>query len=241
MATKRERDRRAERRAAQRKQARVRDSGDGPTLGEVVAERELATKTSWATRRIIAGADEFVRNSARVQLSVVACDTCAVAKACCTLRTRAWLFEGLPIAARLRREGRDTPALREELRTAARLMDAPGQYRRRCAFLDPADRCSVYDDRPTVCGTTYVSSDPAQCGVEGGTVKKYLHPFGEAAATAQAAFEQELGLAPVPGGYLRTLPRVVLLCLEAWDRRDHVAFLQERLTATARRDAPSEG
>jgi hypothetical protein len=113
-------------------------------------------------------------------------------------------------------------------------------------FLSPAERCTIYDDRPTVCGTTMVSSDPFDCSKPGGTVKKYLQPFGEATATAQALFESELGLPPVPGSYLRPLPRVVLLCLEAWDRRDFVAYVTSRLTATARsapaaRSAPTPG
>ena len=49
----------------------------------------------------------------------------------------------------------------------------------------------------------------------------------------QALFEQQLGLPPVPGTYLRPLPRVVLLCLEAWDRRDFASYLTSKLTATA--------
>lgn len=199
--------------------------------------------TSRSTRTIIERAEAVIREGARVQLSVVSCDTCTATKACCTLRTTAWLHEGVPIADRLRREGRDTPALREALRTSARLMDTltSDSYSRPCVFLDPNERCSIYTDRPSVCGTTFVSTPPELCNTRGAQVRKYLHPLGEASATAQTIFEQQLGLPAVPGSYLRPLPRVVLLCLEAWDRRDFASYLTSKLTATATAAAPPPG
>ena len=57
--------------------------------------------------------------------------------------------------------------------------------------------------------------------------------MADAWATAQSVFEQQFALPPVPGSYLRPLPRVVLLCLEAWDRRDFASYLTSKLTATA--------
>ncbi len=223
----------AAKREDRRRRDRAKDLGDGPTFGEVLAATGLLPLTSRSTRTIIERAVAVIRESARVQLSVVSCDTCAASKVCCTLRTSAWLHEGVPIADRLRREGRDTPALREALRTSARLMDTltSDSYSRPCVFLDADERCSIYADRPSVCGTTLVSTDPALCNTR--SSRAYIHPLAEASATAQTLFEQQLALPPVPGSYLRPLPRVVLLCLEAWDRRDFASYLTSKLTATA--------
>lgn len=225
----------AEKREDRRRRERARDTGDGPTFEEALAAGGLLEVTSRATRSIIERAEAVIRESARTQLSVISCDNCTATKSCCTLRTTAWLHEGVPIAARLRREGRDTPALREALRESARLMDTlpPASYARPCVFLDADERCTVYADRPSVCGTTFVATPPELCNTRGAQVRKYVHPLGEASATAQALFEQQLGLPPVPGTYLRPLPRVVLLCLEAWDRRDFASYLTSKLTATA--------
>ncbi len=225
----------AAKREDRRRRERARDLGDGPTFGEALAATGLLAVTSRATRSIIERAEAVIRDGARVQLSVVSCDTCTATKSCCTLRTTAWLHEAVPIADRLRREGRDTPELREALRTSARLMDTltSDSYSRPCVFLDASERCTVYTDRPSVCGTTFVATPPELCNTRGAQVRKYVHPLGEASATAQTLFEQQLALPPVPGSYLRPLPRVVLLCLEAWDRRDFAAYLTSKLTATA--------
>lgn len=41
---------------------------------------------------------------------------------------------------------------------------------RACVFLDQAGLCSVYADRPSVCRTNYVVSDPSQCSTENGNL-----------------------------------------------------------------------
>lgn len=231
----------AEKREDRRRRERAKDRGDGPTFSEALAATGLLSLTSRSTRAVIDRAGVLIRETARVQLSVISCDTCTASKVCCTLRTGAWLHEGVPIADRLRREGRDTPTLREALRTSARLMDTltSDSYSRPCVFLDADERCSIYTDRPSVCGTTLVSTDPALCNTRNS--RAYTHPLAEASATAQTIFEQQLGLPPVPGSYLRPLPRVVLLCLEAWDRRDFASYLTSKLTATATASAPPPG
>jgi len=104
-------------------------------------------------------------------------------------------------------------------------LPAASYARRACSF--------DASDRPSVCGTTFVATPPELCNTRGAQVRQYLHPLAEASATAQTLFEQQLALPPVPGSYLRPLPRVVLLCLEAWDRRDFVSYLTSKLTATA--------
>lgn len=39
---------------------------------------------------------------------------------------------------------------------------------RRCVFLDDESNCKVYADRPSVCRTNYVLSDPTQCEIKAG-------------------------------------------------------------------------
>lgn len=97
----------------------------------------------------------FIAGSARTQLSVISCHGCTAPKGCCHHRVTAWLHEGVPIAQRLRHEQRDTPALRDALRDAAVLMARrDSAYSRPCVFLDAAERCTIYDDRPSVCVLT---------------------------------------------------------------------------------------
>ena len=88
----------AAKREDRRRRERAQDLGDGPTFGEALAATGLLAVTSRATRSIIERAEAVIRDGARVQLSVVSCDTCTATKSCCTLRTTAWLHEAVPIA-----------------------------------------------------------------------------------------------------------------------------------------------
>jgi hypothetical protein len=44
-----------------------------------------------------------------------------------------------------------------------------------------------------------------------------------------------LGLPPLAIPYRGALPRMVLVCLEAWERRDHVAFFTDTLVPALQR------
>ena len=39
---------------------------------------------------------------------------------------------------------------------------------RKCVFLNDQNECTIYDDRPSVCRTNTVLSDPAACSTEDG-------------------------------------------------------------------------
>ena len=58
---------------------------------------------------------------------------------------------------------------------------------------------------------------------------------------AQPDLEQQFclaaGLQRLPVHYRGALPRMVLLALQAWDRRDYVSFLAERALPAAHRTA----
>lgn len=51
---------------------------------------------------------------------------------------------------------------------------------RNCVFLDEEGLCKVFEDRPSVCRTNYVLSDPSQCEIKAGTSPsvQLLNTFG---------------------------------------------------------------
>jgi hypothetical protein len=209
-----------------------------PTFADMVRRENLAYSTSRATRSLIRGADVQVHEAARQLRAVVSCDTCTAPKGCCSMTVIAFFHEAIPIVQRLRDEGRDTPELRAALTVAAGEMESrsTSEYRRPCAFLDAAERCTIYDQRPSECGTAFVSSPPIQCSDPSATsIDKYAVPDPYGAMELERTFERAAKLTPLQGPYMGTLPRMVLLCLEAWDRTDYVPFLAEQIPAIAQR------
>ena len=211
----------------------------GPTLGEVIERMDLVSKAGAATRELIARSNAAVDDDARVHLYVVSCYTCDAPKACCSLLTSAYLYEAIPIAARLRREGRDTPALRATLKQRAHAMETTrkADYQTPCLFLGDGERCTIYEDRPSVCGTHLVSSPASHCSdptVD--RVTKLATPFQSTVPVeVDELFRQEVGLRPLGETYRGAMPRMVLLVLEAWDRRDYPSFLADRVLAASHR------
>jgi len=204
----------------------------GPTFGELLARLGLVDKVGGVTRDLIARCNAAAAEHARARLTVVSCFECTEPKACCSLITGIHLYEAVPIAARLIGEGRDTPELRERLRAAAHRMETTrkADYQQPCVFLDGDQRCTVYQDRPSVCGTHLVSSPAAACSDPAvASVVKLVTPLqDQVPPELDARFTMDTGLRPLDVPYRGTLPRMVLLCLEAWPRRDYVTFLAER-------------
>lgn len=207
-------------------------------FGEIVELGGVREQASLATREIIRRSNAEAAEDARVHLYVISCDTCTAPKACCSFVTTAYLYEAMPIAARLVRERRDTPALRKRLRDAADRMETTRsvEYRRPCVFLDASERCTIYEDRPSVCGTHLVSSPAEQCARPDGKVEKLLAPLQDAAPPEIAqVLAESVGLEPIGMHYFGVMPRMVLLCLEAWGREDFERFLARQVRAAAER------
>ncbi len=212
----------------------------GPTFGEMLEQRGLLANTSQATREIIARSTVLAVERSQVTLRAVSCLDCTAAKACCSLVTGAFLYEAVPIAARLIRDGRDTPELREQLRAAAHRMETTHRSRHQhpCVFLGTDERCTIYEDRPSVCGTHLVSSPPAACSDPAARIVKLVGPLQDTVPPQlEEQFCREAGLRRLDVRYRGALPRVVLLCLEAWPRRDYPTFLAERSLPAAHRYA----
>jgi len=230
-----------QRRAAQRAEAEAHPppAPAAPTLGDVVRRGTLVWSTSKATRALIRETDAHVRAAAKHLRLAVSCDTCNAPKGCCSMTVVAFFHEAIPIVDRLRREGRDTPELRAVLASAAHEMESrsPDTYRRPCAFLEPTtERCTVYDQRPSECGMAFVSSPPINCSDPAAmSIDKYAPHEPYRAQDTERAFERDARLIPLKGPYMGTLPRMVLLCLEAWDRPDYAQYLAEQIPLVAQR------
>ncbi len=211
----------------------------GPTFAEELERQGLVEATVQRTRAVIAHSNAAAVEHARVNLKVISCLDCRAPKGCCWLVTGAYLHEGVAIAARLIDEGRDTPELRQALGTAAHEMETSDtmSYRRPCVFLGPDDRCTVYEDRPSVCGAHLVTSPAMACSDSTATTVSALVGTLHTETPRQVAeqFRASLSLPPLDIPYRGALPRMVLLCLEAWHRRDHLRSLAGRVRPAVHR------
>ena len=201
------------------------------TLGQFVEDEQIV---AWLASAV----DAFRRRAAhqatkfgKEQKLAVSCTQCQATKTCCWSMVVARLYEGVIIADRLRRTGRDTPALREELFARAEAMEAasPQGFRTPCLFLDAAERCTIYDVRPSPCGILHVYSDPAWCTTRAGEIRGYVaHEELIAATELEEVFRERLALRKKVGRrYLGVLPRMVLVALETWDRTDFRDYLRQ--------------
>jgi Fe-S-cluster containining protein len=201
------------------------------TLGELVADEGLIT---WLAGEIGQNHHDSTRGAMEVAKRVklpMSCSTCSVTKACCSSYVIVRLYEGLVIAETLKRTGRDTPELRAQLREQAEAMDAmrAHAWSRPCVFLDAAERCSVYDVRPTTCAQLYVYTAPELCVARSSQIGSYT-PREEVAAAnrVEEEFRARLSLRKKVGRrYLGVLPRMVLVSLEAWDMTDFRDYLRQ--------------
>jgi Fe-S-cluster containining protein len=223
------------------------DARASKTFAQVIADQQLLEKTSTATRRIISETGKQVEQFGKASLKVLpSCHTCTAAKGCCKIATTTMLYEAVPIAERLRREGRDTPALRKQLEQSADAMETTRRddYFQPCVFLDSNERCTIYEDRPSECGTAFVFSDPAICSSRdpNARIQRPPTPIPEMVTPGlEEAFVRDAGLRRTDHPYLGALPRMVLLCLQAWERTDYVEFLSEHGRRAAHRFARAIG
>jgi Fe-S-cluster containining protein len=229
---------------AKRAAAEPTAQASGPTLGSLIARDGLVRTAAKSTRGLITSATEYIEDKARTHLGVISCHTCTAPKGCCKLTVALLFHEVLPIADRLRREGRDTPEMRAQLAESADLMESRStqHYRdlmRPCVFLDAAERCTVYQERPRDCGAAFVFSPPADCSdptaAEVETVQPPMDPVREQLWATEKLVEQSLGLVRLKGPYMGVLPRMVLLWLEAWDRTDFADYLAEHVLVAGQR------
>ncbi len=163
------------------------------------------------------------------------CSSCTHASpGCCSQKNLIAFHEALPIVRLLKRNKLDTPELRARLRELGEAME--GSPRRAwfetatpCAFLVDG-RCSVYSARPVSCRTYIVTSDPKNCqpGAADNAVSfaDMSHVLADSIRRARE-IHLALGIKETSKRILiGTLPRLVLIALEAWDCEDAAAFLR---------------
>jgi Fe-S-cluster containining protein len=200
------------------------------TLGQFVEDEHIVPWIAGALGEIHQRASSQARKAGRSLKLTVSCDRCTATKTCCWSMVVARLYEGVVIADRLRRTGRDTPELRDELARRAEAMEAasPRDWRTPCVFLDARERCTIYDVRPTPCGILHVYTDPTWCTTLAGEIRGYVAQEELAAAIElEEKFRDRLSLRKKVGRrYLGVLPRMVLVALEAWDRTDFRDYLR---------------
>ncbi len=202
------------------------------TLGQFVEQEGILASLRAMITEINTRATKEARTVGKQQkLPVVQCFSCTATKACCHSIVVARLYEGIVVAAELKESGRDTPALRDELRAKAEAMEAasPYEWRVPCVFLDERERCTVYAARPTPCGTLYVYSPPAHCNDPAAGVQAYVaHAEQAVAQQIEDEFRERMALRKKVGRrYLGVLPRMVLVALEAWDRTDFRDYIRQ--------------
>lgn len=161
------------------------------------------------------------------------CPTCTNASpGCCYQKLIMPFHEALPIVRWLKEHKLDTPELRVKLREAGAAMEglSPKEWfdqQTPCVFLENG-RCSVYKVRPIHCRMHVVVSDPACCQND--------HPEGDIAVVdVSSVFDQliarsreihlSMGLKESDKRLLMgTMPRVLLVALEAFDKSSSDAF-----------------
>jgi hypothetical protein len=214
-------------------------------LGQLIARDALLRFVGKSTGAMIREAAQLAEQVAQDHARSVSCATCTATKACCWLSVGTAFHEALPIADRLRREGRDTPDLRAALAAAADLMEThpPPAYRalrRPCVLQSSDGRCTVYDQRPRDCGAAFVFSPPELCSdldTDGLEPLLLADALRDPQRETEGAVERMLGLRRLDGLYWGALPRMVLLALEAWERHDFVDYLAMQVSAASERMA----
>lgn len=201
------------------------------TLGQFVEAEQILPWLAGHVADINQHSGRQAKLAGKSQRLSVTCNACKATKTCCWSMVVVRLYEGLLVAADLLRTGRDTPALRAQLAERATAMEAatPYEWRTPCLFLDERERCTVYDVRPTSCGTLYVYTDPVLCTTRAAEIRAYVPQEELAAAnTLEEEFRDRLSLRKKVGRrYLGVLPRMVLVALEAWPRTDFRDYLRQ--------------
>jgi Fe-S-cluster containining protein len=201
------------------------------TLRQFVEDEQLVPWIAATVTEIIDHAGRGAEKHGRRLKLAVSCTSCRATKTCCWSTVVARLYEGVLIADELVRTGRDTPALRDQLRDSALAMEStpPQEWRTPCVFLDERERCTIYGARPSPCGSLFVYTDPAWCTTRAGEILGYRTIEEHAAATAfEEPFRERMSLRKKVGRrYVGALPRMALVALEAWDRTDFRDYLRQ--------------
>jgi Fe-S-cluster containining protein len=166
----------------------------------------------------------------------VSCHSCTQASpGCCNQKTMIAMYEGLLLARHIKDKGLDTPEFRARLRTEGDAMEGSSRARwfheaHPCIFLEKG-RCTVYAIRPVICSTYYVVNPSEMC--QPGKREQIRHvdhsPVIDAATRQAFWIHRALKLKESSRRILLgTLPRVLLIALEAWDSDDYAQHIRSQ-------------
>lgn len=160
---------------------------------------------------------------------VESCKTCTTA-GCCYQLVTITIYEAIPIARKLRREGKSTVEYRQELRAIGEEMEGmPNDHwfnlLRPCVFLTPDKRCSIYEVRPAPCSTHAVVNSPSEnCSPPFRRLPVLLVnnvQYSDVMLKANADLQRSFGLPEFPP-LMGTFPKMLAVVLEAmtkpWDQ-----------------------
>lgn len=184
--------------------------------------------------------DEYVDKYERIKRQPISCRTCTT-PGCCKQRVAVPLFEAIPIAVKLRDEGRDTPQFRKRLRAEADVQAAHGQAEyfnlgRDCVFLEDG-RCTIYEVRPSACRAYATFRPPADCQPPANRPMEILGMVPYVTADSFEMAKRLHELLGIPDGAERVhvdyLPRVVLRVLLSAGKKNWAQFVDRQGWPTA--------
>lgn len=171
----------------------------------------------------------------------VSCHSCTQTfPGCCNQKTMIEFFEALLLARHVKRTGLDTAEYRVMLKQLGEEMEGTDRAtwfhaNHRCIFMTDQGRCSVYAFRPLVCRLYYVASPQENCqpGVRIGI--RFINHAAILGHAIQRGMQihKAIGIKETPMRIVMgTLPRMLLIALEAWDSDDYAALVRAQTWPT---------
>lgn len=171
--------------------------------------------------------------------SGVSCGKCTARKGCCYMSVSALMFEGLPVARKLIKQGKHETSLSNELHTVGDAMEKVTMEEwfateTPCVFLTEDQKCSIYDVRPSACRHHVVFSPPKRCAppishptLQFGSSQELTTAFGWNIAIAQSFFGfQDIEKTGVM--LVGSFPKVVARILDCLEYTDFAKALREQ-------------
>lgn len=179
--------------------------------------------------------DNHIKHGIKEDPRPVSCSGCTHPH-CCYQKTIVTLYEVFPLVRMLRKTGRDTPELREKLKTIGEEMEgsSPDEWFKKyipCIFLDNG-KCTAYPHRPLRCRTYWVVSPPEDCGPPSGNGVAFINdtPIVNATMATGMRVHQMLKLKETSKRILlAAFPRALLIALEAWDSDDYQDAIRKQV------------
>lgn len=148
--------------------------------------------------RLVDELSEYIFKDPRIQTLSPCKSGCA---ACCHTQVSVTTDEAELLALRVREGAKvelDRLLLQSAVKNSYAAWGALTYEERKCVFLDDENRCSVYEDRPSVCRTNAVIGEASQCDTREKTQNQQLIKTPEADLAIYASFLHSQGGGTLP-------------------------------------------